>query len=118
MNDALATVALSTATRRAILERTRTILRAQWPILEKWIAAHDPQFVAAPPQAGAIALLQYRMKINSTELANRLRKKKSVLIVPGDHFLLDHHVRIGFGGHPGHLKEGLKRLSEMVLGLN
>jgi aspartate/methionine/tyrosine aminotransferase len=118
LNDALATVALSTATRRAILERTQTILRAQWPILEKWVAVHNTHFVAVPPQAGAIALLQYSMKINSTQLANRLRKNKSVLIVPGDHFLLDRYIRIGYGGHPGHLKEGLKRLWEMVRRLN
>ncbi|MBZ5536121.1 MAG: aminotransferase class I/II-fold pyridoxal phosphate-dependent enzyme [Acidobacteriia bacterium] len=114
LNDTLATVALSSATRRAILQRTQTILRAQWPILEKWISAHNTHFVAVPPQAGAIAVLHYSMKINSTQLANRLRKTKGVLIVPGDHFLLDRHIRIGYGGHPGHLKEGLKRLSEMV----
>ena len=38
--------------------------------------------------------------INSTELVNRLRDEKSVLIVPGDHFGMDGYLRIGFGERP------------------
>jgi aspartate/methionine/tyrosine aminotransferase len=114
MSDALASVALSASVRRAILERTGRILRSQWLILRQWIAAHSAFFVAIPPQAGAIVWMHYSMKINSTRLAERLRKKKSLLVVPGDHFLMDRHIRIGYGGHLEHLGEGLKRLSEEI----
>ncbi len=114
LSDALASVALAPPVRRAILGRTRGILCSQWPILQQWIAAHRAFCVAIPPQAGAIALIHYSMKINSTQLANRLRKKKSVLIVPGDHFQLDRYIRIGYGGYREHLSEGLKRLSEVI----
>jgi aspartate/methionine/tyrosine aminotransferase len=51
--------------------------------------------------------IQYRHPINSSELARRLRDEKSVLIVPGDHFGLDRHLRIGYGGDASGLREGL-----------
>ena len=41
--------------------------------------------------------VRYHHAINSTELVNRLREQKSVLIVPGDHFGMDGYLRIGFG---------------------
>lgn len=113
MNDALAAVALSAPVRRAILERTRKILNAQWPLLESWSRRHDA-FTLLPPRAGAIAMLKYSFKMNSTEFAEQLRRKKSVLIVPGDHFKMDGYLRIGFGGDVAHLKEGLRRLGAFV----
>jgi aspartate/methionine/tyrosine aminotransferase len=115
LNDALAAVALNPGVRKAILDRTRRILRTQWRVLEDWALQNQTKFELFKPQAGAIALLRYHFKLNSTRFAERLRQEKSVLIVPGDHFHLDGFLRIGFGGHLADLKEGLKRLIEMVL---
>lgn len=114
LNDALATLALSPATRKAIFKRTRTFLQSRWPILESWAEKHRAIFSVTRPQAGAIAMLRYGFKMNSLRFAERLRKEKSVLIVPGDHFLLDGYLRIGFGGEESHLREGLKRLGELA----
>lgn len=112
LNDALAAAALTPPVRKSILERTQKILRMQWRILEDWAQQNRARFELFKPQAGAIALLRYHFKMNSTRFAERLRQKKSVLIVPGDHFHLDGYLRIGFGGHPADLKEGLKRLAQ------
>jgi aspartate/methionine/tyrosine aminotransferase len=49
--------------------------------------------------------------VNSTELVERLRDELSVLIVPGDHFGIDHCLRISFGLQHDYLKSGLERIS-------
>src|SRR5438552_1522956 len=66
------------------------------------------------PRAGAIAFLRYQPRVNPTELATRLRKAHDVLVVPGDHFQLDGHIRIGYGGDKRLLEEGLRRIAEFL----
>lgn len=117
LSQRLACVALEPARRRRILERTRSILRERLPLLERWTKDQDGIFSMTTPRAGAIALLRYTLKINSTEMITRLREEKSVLIVPGDHFNIDHTVRIGFGGQADILSRGLELFSELLAGL-
>ncbi len=114
LNDSLATVALEAGVRRAILMRTRKILKLQWPVLEQWAQRQAAHLRITPPCAGAIAMLNYSYPLNSTRFAEKLRQEKSVLIVPGDHFGMDGYLRIGFGGDASHLKKGLKRLEEFI----
>jgi aspartate/methionine/tyrosine aminotransferase len=66
------------------------------------------------PDAGAIVYVQYHHEMNSTDLVNRLRTEKSVLIVPGDHFGMDGYLRIGFGEPVDYLRCGLERLKELI----
>ena len=68
-------------------------------------------FSYTPPDAGAIVYVRYDHAINSTELVNRLRVEKSVLIVPGDHFGMDGYLRLGFGDDPDHLTLRAARVS-------
>ena len=110
LSDALARRALEPARRARILARTRAILNQNFPIVAGWLEAHGGLFTYTPPDAGAIVYARYRHAINSTELATRLREEKSVLIVPGDHFGMDHHLRLGFGDDEKYLREGLARL--------
>ena len=55
------------------------------------------------------------MNINSTDLANRLHREKSVLIVPGDHFGLDNFLRISYGLPADYLLSGLDRIAELLV---
>ena len=114
LSDRLARVALGTERRPALLERTRSIIRANWPLIEKWLRAHDPAFAWIRPEAGAIVYVRYNYAINSTELVTRLRDEKSVLIVPGDHFGMDGYLRLGFGERPEYLTQGLERLHSLL----
>jgi aspartate/methionine/tyrosine aminotransferase len=114
LSDKLATLALQPAKRNWIFARTRSILRRNYPILKEWLDAHGTLFSHVPPAAGAICYVKYNMDINSTELAERLRKEKSVLIVPGDHFGMDGHMRIGTGPPREYLHGGLDRVDELL----
>lgn len=110
LSDRLAAIALSPGNREKILARTRGILNANYPLLESWLRGHGGLFAFRPPQAGAIAFVRYNLKINSTALVEKLIHDRSVLIVPGDHFEMDHHLRFGFGSGESTLREGLKRI--------
>jgi aspartate/methionine/tyrosine aminotransferase len=117
LNDRLATMALQPSRRARILARTRSILRANFPILAEWLASHPDAFSYTAPEAGAIAYVQYHKPVNSTRLVTELRERKSVLIVPGDHFGMDGYLRIGYGAEPPQLHEGLNRLHDLLTSL-
>jgi aspartate/methionine/tyrosine aminotransferase len=117
LSDRLARVALQPSTRAKILARTRRILNTNLPVISDWLDAHRDRFSYAPPEAGAIVYVRYGDSINSTELVDRLRVEKSVLIVPGDHFGMDGHLRIGFGSETRYLRDGLDRLADLLRSL-
>jgi aspartate/methionine/tyrosine aminotransferase len=76
--------------------------------------SHGETFSIIPPHAAAIAFVRYHLDINSTEFTERLRREKSVFIVPGDHFGFDHHVRISFGLPHEYLVPALDRVHELI----
>jgi aspartate/methionine/tyrosine aminotransferase len=114
LSDRLARIVLERRRRAEILERTRSILRKNYPAIRDWIEAHGTLLSHIPPAAGAICYLRYALKINSTKLVERLRKEKSTLIVPGDMFGMDGYVRIGFGPPTDYLVAGLNRFDELL----
>jgi aspartate/methionine/tyrosine aminotransferase len=106
-SDHLAAVALEPRVRGQVLERTRRILRSQYPVLEEWLRRFGDTFSWQPPQAGAICLVRYRQSISALDLVERMRAEHGVLLVPGDHFGLPHHIRFGFGEEPRHFQDAL-----------
>ena len=110
----LAALALSPEIRPKLLARTRAYIRKGYPILESWLADHPGLFSLTPPDAAAIAFPRYHLEINSSEFVEKLRLEKSVLMVPGDHFGLDHHLRISFGLPPEYLLEALERARDLL----
>lgn len=118
LSNKLATVALSPEVRPRILQRTRHFIRQGFPILQAWMEGHQDIFALHPPDAAAIAFVRYNIEINSTQFVDRLRREKSVLIVPGDHFGLDHFFRISFGLPPETLLPALDRIRELVTELS
>jgi aspartate/methionine/tyrosine aminotransferase len=117
LSDRLARIALQPARRAKILARTRRILHANLPVVTDWLDGHRDRFSYAMPEAGAIVYVRYHDGINSTELVDRLRVEKSVLIVPGDHFGMDGYLRIGFGSETRYLRDGLDRLADLLRSL-
>ena len=106
-SDHLAAVALEPRVREKLLERTRRILKSNYPVLEEWLKRFGDTFTWHPPQAGAICLVKYRHSIGALELVEKVRAEHSVLLVPGEHFGLPSHLRFGFGEELHHLQEAL-----------
>jgi hypothetical protein len=114
LNDRLARFALAPPTRARILDRTRSILGRNLPLVTSWLDARSSRFTYAPPDAGAIVYAHYDQDVSSTVLTTRLRTEKSVLVVPGDHFGMDRYLRLGYGGDARCLQEGLARIAELM----
>ncbi|MCR4396445.1 MAG: aminotransferase class I/II-fold pyridoxal phosphate-dependent enzyme [Candidatus Saccharicenans sp.] len=117
LTDHLATRVLEPERRQKILQRTRDILNSNLPLLEDWLNSFNGLFSYLPPQAGAILFARYNLQINSTELVEKILKEKNVLLVPGDHFELDQHLRFGYGSPEGYLKAALAQVAESLLAL-
>ncbi len=114
LSDHLTRTALSPAVRPRILARTRLLLRDGYGLLAEWLAEQDGVFTGAPPDAAAITFLKYDLPIGSSAWMERLRDESGVLIVPGDHFGLDRHLRLSFALPRAELLDGLSRISDSV----
>lgn len=116
LSDLLATVALEPARREKIFERTRGILRKNYPVLRDWLDQHADLLRYVPPTAGAIVYVGYNANLGwkSMELAESLRVKKSVLIVPASQFEMEGYLRIGFGYEREILQKALSRVDEVM----
>ena len=69
-----------------------------------------------PPAAGAIVYVGYKSDLGwkSTELAEELRAKKSVLIVPASQFEMEGYLRVGFGYDLEILRKALSCVDEVM----
>lgn len=117
LSDRLALAALTPRTRQRLLLRTQQIMTENLNLLTVWARDMEEEISWVPPQAGAIAFFRYRAPVNSSHLAERLRKEQSVLVVPGDHFEMDGHFRVGFGVEQHTLEEGLSRIGHLLRSL-
>jgi aspartate/methionine/tyrosine aminotransferase len=114
LSDRLATGALEPAARARIFARTRAIVRSNLDTVAAWVRERGDTLRCRLPDAGAICFVRYDQPIGSTELAERLRVEKDVLVVPGDHFGMDRFIRIGFGLPREQLLEALGRVGEAL----
>lgn len=114
VSDYLADVIMQPRRRDEILQRTRSIIGSNLPMLERWVAKHADIFDYARPAAGAIATVKYRLPIGSVALFNRLRLEQSVLITPGAHFGIGRYLRIGYGYDLEKMQRGLRRIDTLL----
>ena len=106
-SDHLAAVALEPHVRDKLIERTRRILHANYPVMEAWLKKFGDTFSWNPPQAGAICWARYRGGMPAQEIVEKLRAQHSVLLCPGDHFGTPGFLRFGYGGELSHFQEAL-----------
>jgi hypothetical protein len=114
LSDALARVALSPRVHARLTQRTRLTLQSHLGLLTAWVNEQEGRVTWTPPDACAVALLRYQAPVNSTALAERLRREREVLVIPGDHFHLDGFIRVGYGMEVSILEEGLRRIGAVL----
>lgn len=113
ISDRLARVVLEPDRRATVLARTRGIIRANYPIMRRWIEKQDGLSHVAP-EAGAIVFVRSELPQPTLALTERLREEQSVLIVPGEFFDMPGYLRIGFGSDPAYLESALTRVGEFL----
>jgi len=113
-SDWLATLALNPELQAKIEARTREVIGNNWGIMKKWLDSHSDVFEYVAPSAAAICFIKQKTGMSSNDFVTKLRKEKSVLISPGEHFEVPGHLRIGFGTEPKYLEPALARISELL----
>ena len=114
LGNRLAEIALRPEVRPRLIQRTRGLIRHGFSVLQEMLGQHQGVFSVVPPMASALSFVRYDVPMNSTEFVNRLRAEKSVLVVPGDCFGLDRHLRISSALPEDYLREGLGRMNDLV----
>jgi aspartate/methionine/tyrosine aminotransferase len=114
LGNKLATYALSADVRAKLLDRTRKYLRGGYSNFERWCNEHAELISLTPPDAAAIAFVRYHRQANSSEIVKRLIHEEDTYVVPGDHFGLDHHLRISYGLSEEYVNEGLRRIIGVI----
>lgn len=114
VSDILTAFSMRPEIRETIFARTRGIIRANLPPLERWIAAQGELLTYVRPVAGAIAYMKYALPIRSTRLVDKIREEQSVLLVSGDMFGLGKGFRVGFGFDVEQTLKGLERVAAVL----
>jgi aspartate/methionine/tyrosine aminotransferase len=110
ISDAVARVAVQPQNRDKLYARTRAILQHNLPLMREWVASFAGFLTLREPEAGALCLMHYASATPSLEIAERMRVKQSVLIVPGSQLGLEGYLRVWLGGRPEYVCEGLRRI--------
>jgi len=116
LSHAVGEIALSPDVRPRILERNRSMLRANLRHTVDWVESLGGHLRFTPPKAGGMAFMHYDFDINSSELADWLRTDQSVFILAGDTYGMDGFFRIGIGAETESLIAGLERVRSALLG--
>jgi aspartate/methionine/tyrosine aminotransferase len=116
LSNRIAEVALAPEKRAEILERNRSMLRRNLEVITAWVESFGNLFQFLPPKAGGMAFMRYSLDINSSELSSWLRTEKSVFVLAGDTFGMDHYVRFGIGAETEYLRAGLDRVAAALRG--
>jgi aspartate/methionine/tyrosine aminotransferase len=115
LNDALALHALQH--RSQIVGRTQAIVRENLAVANAWFDEWGELVGWTPPRGGLLALMNYRLDVPSTDLADRLAGEYSVMLAPGSAFGFEHHLRIGIGQRPDLFKTGLDQTAACLTAL-
>ena len=107
-------IALEPSKRAMILERNRSMLNENLKAVTAWLDQYNGLFEYVAPKGGGMLFIKYNLPINSTELAQWLREEKSVFILAGDCYGMDHYFRIGIGERKEYILNGLERIKEAL----
>jgi len=114
LSQRIATRVLQPDMRPKVLSRGRKMINDNLAAFTQWTQTHPNLFHFIPPRAGAIVFMRYHLDINSRQLSTRLREQKSVFVLDGDCFGMDHYLRIGIGAEPDYFLAALDLIEEML----
>jgi len=83
-------------------------------VLTQWLES-EKHCHCVLPQGGTTAFIGYDMKINSSELCEKLQNDTGVMLLPGDAMEIDEYLRIGYGNNHDDLKKALEIFSQWIV---
>jgi aspartate/methionine/tyrosine aminotransferase len=110
ITDRLSVIALDHL--EAIRTRAKSLLEANWKLLDRFLAEHPELDVVRPP-AGTIIFPRVPGG-DGDAFCKVLREKYETSAVPGRFFETPDRIRIGIGNPTAEVEEGLKRVSRAL----
>ncbi len=114
LDMALAEMALDPDVRPKLTARARRLIDRGFGRLQSALDRVPGIFHVVPPEASAMSFVRFDLPVGSRELALRLRAEQGVLVVPGDCFGMDDHIRLSTALPEARLDEGLRRLTTLA----
>lgn len=114
LDMALAEMALDPEVRPKLTGRARRLIDRGFGRLQAALDRLPDIFGLVPPEASAMSFVRFNLPVGSRELALRLRTEQAVLVVPGDCFGLNFHIRVSTALPEARLDEGLRRLTSLA----
>jgi aspartate/methionine/tyrosine aminotransferase len=111
LTEAIGAHALANAP--AILDRLRTVARANLALLTQFMAGHAGRLSWAPPTGGTTCFPWLRDGRDSRPMCEVLAKA-GVLTAPGDCFDMPAHIRVGFGAMKSGYADALEIFSRVL----
>lgn len=112
----LAERALAEPVRQRLVDRTRAFVQAGRAVLRAWVDAGEGLVSLVDPPATAVGFVRTCVARGSLEVADLLRQH-GVLVIPGAHFGVEHHLRITHGVEASYLMPALQRIGAVLRGL-
>ena len=115
ISDYIATCLLSNPVKcQEILELNKSKVQQRYAVFEEWTQEFKDIFEWEKPEAGAMVFIKYSLPITSKNLMQKILQDKNTLIIAGEDFGVESHIRIGIGLEVNDLKIALSRVGEVI----
>lgn len=112
VSDYIATIVLEN--RQRILDLNIHIIRSNLKTLQNLISQHKDVLNWIPPQGGAVALINYRLNIDSNTFCEKLFQQESVFVLPASAFEQNGYFRICLGIESKIFIRAIERLDKYI----
>jgi len=92
-----------------LLTRATSLVETNRPIIQEFLRKRAD--LAWAPSSGTVVFPRLRQVSDSFSFTERLLQERETAVVPGRYFQAPAHIRIGFGGPPETLRNGLHALA-------
>jgi aspartate/methionine/tyrosine aminotransferase len=103
--------------RDALFRRQRELVRDGTAVYARWLEEYLDLISAHPSPASALSFPRYHTPLPSEQVADAIRTRGSVLVVPGAMMGSEGHVRLSVGFEPDFLAAALERVATVLTAL-
>lgn len=105
------------AKRTELLARQRGLVRDGKELYARWLAEHSGLVTAQATTATALSFPHVELPLPSAQVADEIRARGSVLVIPGSMMGSEGHVRLTVGFEPEFLGPALDRVADALASL-
>jgi len=96
--------------RNLLVQRFKKLSMSNFKVLNEWMEANQDIVEWVLPHGGIMCFPRYRLEMSSIDLCQKLLDDHGVMVVPGEFFNMDGHIRLCYTCSEEALKSGLNAL--------